>query len=81
MELHHGKIKLLLIISIKKISSYIVFITLSFQLYLTPQVRYELKHNDSLTFGDVSSVYMIGGDVVCSRFFTGVYVKYRIVLL
>ena len=79
MELHHGKIKLLLIISRKKLP--VVWLTLSFQLYLTPQVRYELKHNDSLTFGDVSSVYMIGGDVVCSRIFTGVYAKYRIVLL
>ncbi|KAK3089513.1 hypothetical protein FSP39_004207 [Pinctada imbricata] len=33
------------------------------KLYLTPEVRYELKDSDTLTFGDVTSLYLIGGDL------------------
>ncbi|XP_067677815.1 mediator of DNA damage checkpoint protein 1-like isoform X2 [Haliotis asinina] len=32
-------------------------------LFLTPNVRYELKHNDALVFADVHASYLIGSDV------------------
>ena len=34
-----------------------------FQLYLTPEVRYELKNGDTLIFGDVESKFTIGNQV------------------
>lgn len=39
------------------------YIFLYGQLYLIPEVRYELKNKDPLLFGDVKCVYIIGEPV------------------
>lgn len=39
------------------------FSSFLWQLYLIPEVRYELKNKDPLLFGDVKCVYIIGEPV------------------
>ena len=40
----------------------VVWKCVDFQLYLCPQVRYELKYGDELTFADVQCIYMKSAD-------------------